>query len=201
MAVMVETPPTQTIDGTSDPARYEELRRTLDQLDSALPDGYRAEIIGGNIVMSPWSRGAYLRVMRSMIRQLAPHAPEGHEADSSPCLFSFPGHESDFGPDIHVSDADLTDIESIHLPGEALSLVGELTSTSTARFDRHDKVEVYGKAGVPVYVLVDMLKNTVVVYSEPSGHGYRTSTRIEFGGAVHIPAPFDCKLDTADWKA
>ncbi|WKK22040.1 Uma2 family endonuclease [Streptomyces olivoreticuli] len=198
MATMVETP--RMTSEPSDSPAFEELCRELEKVDATMSDGYRTEIIGGSIVVSPWSKGSYLRVMRSFVRQLSPHVPEGHAISEAPCLFAFPQFSSSYGPDIHVSDEVLTNIDTIHLPGEALSLVGELTSTSTARFDRADKVDVYGKAGVPVYVLIDMLKRAVTVYSSPSDHGYTAHAQIEFGDTINIPAPFDCKLITADWQ-
>ncbi|MFI1253652.1 Uma2 family endonuclease [Streptomyces netropsis] len=206
MTAMVEIP-RETASSISPPVPgsdefgFDKMRRDLEQINAAFPDGYRGEIIRGRIVVSPWSKGKYRPMMRSFVRQVTPHAPEGHEVDTASFLFVFPSHSRGFGPDIHVSDAELTDVDSIYLPGEALSLVGELTSKSTADFDRLDKVEVYGKAGVPVYVLVDVLNETVTVYSSPAEGGYRRHTLVKFGDKVQIPAPFDCELDTADWQA
>ncbi|MFC5720139.1 Uma2 family endonuclease [Streptomyces gamaensis] len=203
MAVMVETPPPQSIDRSPEPrGGFDELCRILEQIDAGLPDGYRTEIIGGKVVVSPWSRGKYLPIMRSFTKQVGPHVPEGHAIDTSPCLFAFPVREKAYGPDIHVSDEVLVDVDNFKLPGEALSLVAELTSPSTAHTDHTEKLEVYGKAGVPVYVLVDMLQAQVTVFSDPSPDlGYRTLTHIKFGDRVRIPAPFDCELDTAGWEA
>lgn len=189
-------PPEPTV---SERTPFDELRQTLDTLE--VPDGYRAEIIGGNIVMSPWSKGFYLDIMESLAEQLKAHAPEGHRVSQAPFLYVFPKVGRAYGPDIHVADAAATRIRSVHLPGEALSLVAELTSEGTADFDREDKVEVYGKAGVPVYVLVDMLKDRVTVYSKPAEGGYQCLTQIPFGDTVRVPAPFDCDLDTSDWKS
>ncbi|GHF42917.1 Uma2 family endonuclease [Streptomyces morookaense] len=202
MAVMVETPPPQSIDELPEPrGGFKELCRILEQVDAGLPDGYRTEIIGGKVVVSPWSKPSYNRILDALIEQLGAHAPEGHRAWGYPNLYRFEGQSKAYGPDLHIADEEAVQVDSIFLPGEALSLVGELTSPSTAEADRGEKAEVYGKAGVPVYVLVDVLQGIVVVYSNPSEHGYRAATRIEFGGTVHVPAPFDCKLDTADWKA
>lgn len=203
MAVMVETPPPRTISRPSEPqGGFEELCQVLEKIDADLPAGYRTEIIGGKIIVSPWSKGSYLRVMRSFMRQLRSHVPDGHEISEAPCLFKFPVHEREYGPDIHVADEVMVDIDSIHLPGEALSLVGELTSPSTAHFDRQDKAEAYGKAEVPVYVLIDMAVGSVTVYHDPTpDRGYRAHTQVKFGDKVHIPAPFDCELDTAGWEA
>ncbi|WP_313956508.1 Uma2 family endonuclease [Streptomyces sp. SAJ15] len=194
---MVEKP--HTIGAVS---TFEELCRALEAINEAVPTGFSAEIIGGNIVMSPWSRGYYLDIMESLSEQLKPHAPEGHRVSQAPCLFVFPGQSRAYGPDLHVADADATRVRGIRLPGEALSLVTELTSESTADFDRDDKVKVYGVAGVPVYVLVDMLQGDVTVYHDPTpDRGYRMHTQVKFGETVHIPAPFDFELDTAGWEA
>ncbi|MEU3350076.1 Uma2 family endonuclease [Streptomyces sp. NPDC037389] len=202
MAVMVETPLPQTISPARDPYGFEELCHVLEIVDQNLPDGFRSEIIRGRIVVSPWSKAKYRSILVSLTRQLGPHVPEGHIADRCPLLFRFQGHSRSYGPDVHVSDEELTkDVDSIHTPGESLSLVGELTSASTADFDRRDKVEIYGKAGVPVYVLVDILNSAVSVYSSPSEGGYGRCTEVKFGDKVHIPAPFDFELDTSNWKA
>ncbi|MDT0345256.1 Uma2 family endonuclease [Streptomyces litchfieldiae] len=196
MTVMMERPSTIS---TPEQTEFEKLCRTLEQLD--VPVGYRAEIIGGSIVMTPWSQGFYLDVMESLADQLRPHAPKGHRVSVAPCLYVFPQWERGFGPDLHVADAGATRVRSIRLPGEALSLVAELTSESTAERDRSDKVERYGKAGVPVYVLVDMLTFRVVVFSRPGEDGYRTHNEFKFGETVRIPEPFDCKLDTSGWES
>jgi Uma2 family endonuclease len=197
MTVMMERP--QAISPPTDPPAFETLCGLLETMN--VPEGYRAEIFGGNIVVSPWSRGSYRPVMRSIVRQLSGHEPEGHVVDVAPFLFAFPGQSRAYGPDIHVSDAQATNIDAIHLPGQALSLVAELTSESTAERDRSDKVMGYGKAGVPVYALVDMLAGAVVVHSLPSEDGYRAHIEIKFGETVRIPAPFDCELDTAGWES
>ncbi|TDC68976.1 Uma2 family endonuclease [Streptomyces hainanensis] len=196
MTLMMERP--QTIE-TSDRAQFERLLHTLEKLD--VPDGYRAEIIRGSIILSPWSKGTYRPILRSMMRQLSGHEPQGHVIDTAPFLFAFPGQNKAIGPDLHVSDAEATDIDSVHLPGAALSLVAELTSVATAQYDRAEKVEYYGKGGVPVYVLVDMERSTVTMYSKPGEQGYQRHTEIKFGDKVDVPAPFDCELDTADWKS
>ncbi|MGW3297201.1 Uma2 family endonuclease [Streptomyces xiamenensis] len=169
----------------------------LEQME--VPDGFQAEIIEGKIVVSPWSKGTYRPVMRSIVHQLSGHEPEGHVIDTSPHLFTFSGQGRAYGPDIHVSDEVATDIDSIRLPGASLSLVAELTSAATADIDRVDKVLAYGRAGVPVYLLVDMLERSVTVYHSPGEAGYRRHNTALFGDSFTLPHPFDCKLDTSGW--
>ncbi|ONK14472.1 Uma2 family endonuclease [Streptomyces sp. MP131-18] len=189
MTVMTERPKRTDLSGA---AEFEELCQALDRMD--VPAGYQAEIVGGVIVVSPWSKGFCLDVMDSLAEQLKPHAPEGHRISQAPCLYVFPERLRGFGPDVHVAEAAATRIDSTRLPGEALSLVAER--------DRSEKVESYGRAGVPVYVLVDMLVSRVVVYSRPSAEdGYRTAVETKFGETAHVPAPFGCDIDTSDWES
>jgi Uma2 family endonuclease len=87
------------------------------------------------------------------------------------------------------------------LPGEALSLVGELTSPATRGNDLHVKVDIYGRASVPVYLLFDMKDQRLTVYSDPApDHGYQSQVSVEFGKPVHVPDPFDFELDTTAFK-
>lgn len=193
MTVMSER--SKTIDVPRGSARFQELCQTL--LSMYVPDGYRAEIIGGNIVVSPCSRGYYGNAMRSIRSQLDPYAPHTHHLESAPFLFAFPGEERAYGPDVYAAAASAFDTDSVFLDGEALSLVGELTSTSTRDVDWGDKLAVYGRAGVPVYLLVDMQKQQTTVFWGPSENGYNGSETTLFGNKLRIPKPFDCDLDTA----
>ncbi len=85
MTVMAERPTTH---GT-ELGDFEEMLALLDELE--LRDGFKAEIIRGNIVVSPWSKGYYHRVMHLVCEQLRPHLPEGHQISSAPFLYVFPG--------------------------------------------------------------------------------------------------------------
>ncbi|WP_078914030.1 Uma2 family endonuclease [Streptomyces sp. NRRL S-37] len=192
---MAERP---TINGT-EPNSFEGLLRTLDELD--VPDGYKAEIIRGNIVVSPWSKAFYLDVMELVCEQLRPYLPEEHRISYGPFLYVFPGVERAYGPDIHVAHRGVSRSTSNHLDGEALSFVAELTSSSTRNDDLTDKVETYGKAGVPIYLLLDMQEEQATVFSMPSAKGYEARCSKPFGEKLPIPAPFGCVLDTTEFKA
>ncbi len=71
MTVMLERPtPMETPDG---PPEFEALCRTLLSMD--VPDGYRAEIIRGSIVVSPWSKAYDFQAMESVREQLRDRVP------------------------------------------------------------------------------------------------------------------------------
>ncbi|MEU3097428.1 Uma2 family endonuclease [Streptomyces sp. NPDC006967] len=195
MTVMAERP---TTNGT-EPDSFGKLLRTLDELD--VPDGYKAEIIRGNIVVSPWSKGYYHRVMRLVCRQLEPHLPAEHAIGCGPFLYVFPGDERAYGPDIHAAPEHVFETTSNHLDGEALLFVAELTSPSTRDDDLTDKVLTYGKAGVPVYLLLDMQEEQATVFSMPSAKGYESRDTKPFGEKLSIPDPIDCVLDTSGFES
>ena len=196
MTLMTERP--ITISGTEPPS-FEGLLDALDKLD--LPDGYRAEIIKGNIVVSPWSKGYYSRVMKLVRRQLEEYLPEGHLIDSSPLLFVFPGVERAYGPDIYAVHERTLETDSNRLDGEGLSFVAELTSPSTRNDDLTDKVETYGRAGVPVYLVLDMQQEEASLFLGPYEKGYKSRLTKPFGEKLYIPDPFGCELDTAGFQA
>ncbi|MFD3835970.1 Uma2 family endonuclease [Streptomyces sp. NPDC058642] len=195
MTLMTERP---TISGT-EPRSFEALLADLDEL--VLPDGYRAEIIRGSIVLSPWSKGYYHRVMGLICDRLRPHLPQGHDISGGPFLYVFPGDERAYGPDIHAAHEQTFETTSNRLDGEALSFVAELTSSSTRDDDLTDKVVVYGRAGVPIYLLLDMQEEQATVFSTPSAKGYESRCTRPFGEELPLPAPFDCILDTTGFQA
>jgi Uma2 family endonuclease len=196
MTLMAERP---VISGTTPRSGFEDLLDLLDELH--VPDGYKAEIIRGSIVVSPWSKGYYTRVMKLVCNQLEPHLPAGHIIERAPQLFVFPRVERAYGPDIHAAHERTYETSSNHLDGEGLSFVAELTSTSTRDEDLTDKVETYGKAGVPLYLVLDMQEEQAIVFGSPSAKGYEVRFTKPFGEKLYIPDPFGCTLDTTGFQA
>ncbi|WP_419998546.1 Uma2 family endonuclease [Streptomyces boninensis] len=197
MTVMIERE-TAIADGVPD--GFEELCQVLEGL--VLPDGYKAEIIRGNIVVSPWSKAYYLTVMDLVCDQLRPHLPPEHLISYGPALYVFPEVERAYGPDIHAAHRSTRESESIRLDGEGLSFVAELTSPTTRDDDFHDKAEQYGAAGVPVYLLLDMQEERATVLWAPGEgrEGYSSQMTVPFGEKLRMPAPFGCELDTSGFR-
>lgn len=196
MTLMAERP---VMSGTTPRSGFEDLLDLLDEL--RVPDGYKAEIIRGSIVVSPWSKGYYLDVMESVCDQLREFVPEGHRISYGPFLYVFPGCERAYGPDIHAAHRSVRRTTSNRLDGEALSFVAELTSASTRDEDLTDKAETYGKAGVPLYLVLDMQEEQAMVFGSPSAKGYEVRFTKPFGEKLYIPDPFGCTLDTAGFQA
>ena len=191
MTTMTERP---TAIDASPAGAFEDMLRIVEELDT--PHGYKAELIRGKIIVSPWSKLRHKKVMKSLRLQLQPHAPEGHDVDVAPFLFTFPGSERGFGPDLHVADETAFDTDGRHADGAALFLVAELTSDSTKDADWLDKLDTYGRV-VPVYLVFDMQVQEVTAFWDPSSKGYRSRHSVAFGEPLRVPAPFDFELDTS----
>ncbi|MET8946006.1 hypothetical protein ABZX30_21075 [Streptomyces sp. NPDC004542] len=78
MTLMTEGPVTSDAEPRNG---FEELLDLLDELN--VPDGYKAEIIRGSIVVSPWSKAYYADVMDMVCDQLRPlfwePTPKGYQ--------------------------------------------------------------------------------------------------------------------------
>lgn len=191
MTVMTErATPIETL---SAPPTFEELLQTVAEMNT--PDGFKAELIRGKIVVSPFSKLRYYRPMRALRKQIETHAPEGHGAETSPFLFRFSASERAYGPDLFVADEAAFDGEGRHADGAALSLVAEFTSVYTRDADWNEKLDVYGQV-VPVYLVVDMQDSEITCFWDPSPHGYRSRKTVSFGEPLHVPEPFDFSIDT-----
>jgi Uma2 family endonuclease len=91
-----------------------------------------------------------------------------------------------------------------YIPAAAAGLVVEIPSPPNAGHDRINKPAGYAQAGVPLYLLVDGHAPggpTVTLYGEPAGDVYRMLRAVETGEDIHLPAPFELTLDTADFPA
>ncbi|MCX5376852.1 Uma2 family endonuclease [Streptomyces sp. NBC_00091] len=159
------------------------------------PDGFKAELIRGKVVVSPWPALRCCRPMRLLREQLQAHASEGHVAETAPILFRFTAAERAYGPDLFVADEEAFEEEGRHADSAALSLVAEFTSVSTKDADWNEKLNVYGRL-VPVYLVVDMQNSEITCFWDPSPHGYRSRTTVSFGEALPVPEPFGFSLDT-----
>jgi hypothetical protein len=185
----VERP--RAIEGSA-PGEFEDLLRIVEELD--VP-GYKAEVIRGKIVLSPWLQIRFMPPLRLLRQRLVEYAPAGHIVDTTPILFVFPFASRAYGPDLWVMDEVATRAEGKHANGTALSLVAELTSVSTGDADWEEKVAVYGRQ-VPVYLLLDMQSEKITIFWDPSDEGYQSRTTVPFGKTLSVPEPFGFELDT-----
>ncbi|MCM1972625.1 Uma2 family endonuclease [Streptomyces sp. G1] len=175
-----------------------EANRLMDRLP-----GYRVEIIGGQILVTPPPDGPHAVVLTDL---MVPFMTAGlHGVDSKVVqgigLWLETGAEDYAIPDLALVDADFHDhlIENNCYDPVCFRLVLEVTS-SNWKTDLKTKVASYADAKVPVYVIVDRKHQRLHVLTDPAGDDYATHRIHSPGQLVTLPDSIGGKvtLDVAE---
>src|SRR5690606_3002366 len=161
------------------------------------PEGYRVEIIGGQLLVSPTPAGPHIKIasrLHSLFRGLLP--AEFEVAQTATLLIPQTGER--YIPDLVVFPEALLDEPIWRFPSYEALLTVEITSPGNADTDRIKKPHVYAAGEVPAYLLVDLEDQRWVLYEQPTGWNYGKRTTIVHGGELVLPAPFTHPLKTSE---
>ncbi|MEV6128316.1 Uma2 family endonuclease [Streptomyces violaceusniger] len=165
-----------------------------------LPDGMRAELIGGEIVISPTPANFHNWIYGRLQRRLNREVPEDWIVTNTATVF-LPATDERFIPDLLICESEaLKSMEEWQVQAGDVLLVAEITSPSTRARDLQAKVKGYAHSNVPIYLLIDPHddEGCTTVYSAPDGKGrYRDEHRAAFGEPLTLPEPLGLELDTA----
>ncbi|MQY09530.1 Uma2 family endonuclease [Actinomadura macrotermitis] len=165
------------------------------------PEGYRAELIDGEIVVSPPPFGNHEKNIAKVVSQII--RKSSIEVDTS----SMKGLKVPSGggctknhviPDLTVAPEEL-DVFGDAAPWmepEGVALVMEVTSDHPER-DREAKRHCYARSGIPLYLLVDRTEAKVTLFSSPENDDYVELVQVNFGKTIALPKPFEFELDTS----
>jgi Uma2 family endonuclease len=127
---------------------------TYADLEEMPDDGYRREIIGGTLIVTPAPTGGHQRVSGNLFAVLHAAEPADAMVLSAPYDWKLPDGGS-VEPDLVVIRRDDFDPAG-PLPASATPLlVVEVLSRSNGSFDLAVKRELYERLGVPAYWIVD----------------------------------------------
>lgn len=184
------------------PSAGEVLLEGFLQLET--PEGFRAELIEGEIVVSPPPGGPHEHNIWRLVRQVDRQSAVEMDFSGNKGLLLKRGG---LCPKNHVIpdgvfaplERDLFVDAEPWMPGDGVALVVEVTSSQADR-DRIGKRHCYAKAAIPLYLLVDRERQAVSLFSEPAAESedYREEFRVPFGKPLPLPEPFSLVLDTAD---
>ncbi|MFI2202315.1 Uma2 family endonuclease [Streptomyces sp. NPDC020192] len=141
--------------------------------------GYRVEIIGGQILVSPAPDGPH---SEALMLFAAPFLQLGLVRALPGIGLWLPSGPEDYViPDLSVVDDDYRDhlVENSCYDPTCFRLVMEVTS-SNWKTDLRDKVTCYAKAKVPVYVIIDRRHQRLHLLTEPVADRYKAH-------GIHIP--------------
>jgi Uma2 family endonuclease len=159
------------------------------------PDGSKAEVIGGQLVVSPSPSRRHGLIFAKLAVQLGRLLPS-HLAVTNTITLEMAATAERYIPDLLVVHEDLLRSDEWLLEATHAELVAEIASPSNARQDRVTKVRGYAASGVPIYLLVDPLEQSVTLFAEPAGETYKDMHKVAFGASIELPAPYQGKIDT-----
>lgn len=174
-----------------------------DFLALEIHEGYWAELINGEIVVTPPPDGDHENIVGLITKQVVRRSRAEMSISGRRGLVL--GTEETGGdcrviPDLTVAPAERRVFRGapswMHPAGVAL--VVEVTS-QRAELDRNDKRLSYTGARVPLYLLVDREREQVMLFSGPLEGDYGRFVTVVFGGKIELPEPFGFALDTAEF--
>ncbi|MFD8610899.1 Uma2 family endonuclease [Streptomyces sp. NPDC059631] len=166
------------------------------------PEGFRAELIEGEIVVTPPPDGEHehfiIRLAKQVIRRSRTDMDfSGNKGLELRCAAACPKDhvipDGTFAP----AHLDLYRDADPWMPSDDVAMVLEVTSTKPRR-DRKAKRHGYARAGIPLYLLVDRDASSVTLFSAPEHEDYRQLCTVPFGKPLALPEPFAFELETTD---
>ncbi|MGW0667681.1 Uma2 family endonuclease [Streptomyces sp. NPDC002746] len=164
------------------------------------PEGLRAELIEGEIVVTPPPDGDHEDCISLILEQVIRHARTDMDFSGNKGLKLRGGGrcpENHAIPDGTFAPTELRLYRGADpwMPCEGVALVVEVTS-SKPEVDRTGKRHCYARGPVPLYLLVDREQSSVTLFSDPQGDDYRQHCTVPFGRAIRLPEPFGLDLET-----
>jgi Uma2 family endonuclease len=167
------------------PLEPEEL---LDSLE--LPPGSKAEIIEGEVVVTPAPSFEHESYFARLSYQLN---VSGWSVSGNLGVLTPLGH---FIPDLTVVALDYWEREAAEgwQGPDGIAMVVEITSTNPSN-DRDSKRRGYAGAKIPLYLLIDRQRKESVLFSQPEKGDYTTRARRPLGEPIPLPEPFSFALE------
>ncbi|MCS4116227.1 Uma2 family endonuclease [Salinibacter ruber] len=158
----------------------------------------RIELIDGHLVTMPPIGPAHSHSVNDLADLFNQRL---YSFDRPPARVSVqnPIHLGEYGepqPDLVLYDPEVPRDRHIQ-PGDTFLVVE--VAESSVEYDRDVKSELYGRAGIPEYWVVDLVRETVVGFRRPEGEGYAERIRYSRGDELTVTTPHDLEpLPVAD---
>ncbi|WP_030395765.1 Uma2 family endonuclease [Kitasatospora purpeofusca] len=167
----------------------------------AVPEGWRAELVRGEIVLS-MSSDLTANLITASVRDRIPHH-RWHALTTQDVAIA--GALSEPQPDLVVFERGAVDGPGRVVPASDLTLVVEVVSKTSVLRDYRTKRELYAEGGIPVYLIVDPIKGLCVLLTEPTRAAasglpdYVAERTTKFGEPVPVDL-LGITLDTTEFR-
>ncbi|MEU6776417.1 Uma2 family endonuclease [Streptomyces sp. NPDC046759] len=167
------------------------------------PEGFRAELIEGEIVVTPPPDGDHEDCISRITKQVIRRSRTDMDFSGNKGLKLKKGGgcpRDHVTPDVTFAAAELRLYRGADpwMPGDGVAMVLEVTSTKP-RTDREAKRHCYARAGIPLHLLVDRDASSITLFSDPADEDYRQHSTLPFGKPLPLPEPFAFELETSDF--
>ncbi|WP_217206682.1 Uma2 family endonuclease [Streptomyces sp. AC550_RSS872] len=183
-------------DADANTKRLDEWFERLERMP--VPEGFRVEIVGGNVHMTP-QRDTHWEIIRRFLWALEDRF--GRKVNVfTDVRIDFPGHENGFCPDIALLKDSAKKDDTGHWRHQDVQFVAEVISKGTAANDYVPKRLAYAEAEVPLYVIADPYQGRCYVYTDPKQGDYAEPTKVDFGTDIDLTGTVvDLVLRTDDF--
>ncbi|MEH0422834.1 Uma2 family endonuclease [Streptomyces sp. B21-083] len=167
------------------------------------PEGFRAELIEGEIVVTPPPDGDHEDYIELVLDQVYGNSRtkmqfSGTKGLKVPSVGDSPKDhvipDGTFAP----KELRLYRGKGSWMPCDGVAMVLEVTS-SKPRADREAKRRCYARGAIPLYLLVDREASSITLFSDPVKDDYRQHCTLPLGKPVSLPEPFAFELDTSEF--
>ncbi|MFE2329713.1 Uma2 family endonuclease [Streptomyces sp. NPDC059385] len=166
--------------------------------DLEVPEGFKAELLRGDIVMMAGPDRVHNRIVLSVLDQIPRERWERLQTQD----IAIPGESSEPQPDLVVLELGSEPGPGRLIPAPAVTLLLEVVSKNSAVADYGIKRSMYAAGQVPAYLIIDPFEAECLLLTEPAGSGedadYKVERRAKFGESVRLPG-LDVDLDTGDF--
>lgn len=174
-----------------------------DFLSFDTPEGYRAELFDGEIVVTPPPNGNHENAIDQIVWQVFRNSTVEMSFSANKGLIVPSGGDAVSGrviPDITFAPRDLNLFQGAlpWMDPSGVAMIVEVTSSHPER-DREGKRRAYAGARIPLYLLVDRREEQAVLLADPDGDDYFRESKAPFGKKLSLPEPFGFELDTGSF--
>jgi Uma2 family endonuclease len=179
------------------PDWLDELERVWQELQP--PEGSRAELIDGEIIVSPSGSVRHSTAIDELMDQLFELKRSRNWRFHTYLTAHIRPTRERLIPDLIVAPKTAAQFGDNELLASGVLLVAEVVSPWSRRRDREVKARAYAQGGVPLYLLIDALAAppAVTLHSQPGPDNYARTQRATAGQPLRLPEPFGVDLDTA----
>ncbi|WP_327676801.1 Uma2 family endonuclease [Kitasatospora sp. NBC_00458] len=165
-----------------------------------VPEGVKAELIRGEIVMTAGPDMVHNWIVEAIVDQI-PRA-RWHRLQTQDV--AFPREAGEPQPDLVVIERGAVEGPGRLIPAPAVTVAVEVVSRTSAHRDYHVKREMYAGGPIPVYLIVDPIKGQCVLLTEPMAStasgvpDYWSERTTKFGDPIPLER-LGITLDTGDF--